>query len=84
MNENQELIAAILAAGMLPPLPPPAVAPDGGIGENDQRRLALSMLHAVGLYRGILEGLGSRDTPFGMATVYAGVNGHRRQHDAKQ
>ncbi len=57
---DNEIIAAILASGMLPPLSPPAITPDGGIDDQDHQRLVLAMAHALGLYRSILEGLSTR------------------------
>jgi hypothetical protein len=57
---EKEIVAAILAAGMLMPLPPPRRGADGDIGEEDEARLVLGVLHAVGLYRSVLEGLTAR------------------------
>jgi hypothetical protein len=57
---EKEIVAAILAAGMLAPLPAPATGHNGAIGEEDQARLVLGVLHAVGLYRSVLEGLTAR------------------------
>jgi hypothetical protein len=56
MTDNT-LIAAILAAGMLPPVAAPATTAEGGIDKRDQHHVALAVLHAVGLYRSVLEGL---------------------------
>lgn len=63
---DNELVAAILAAGMLPPLPPlppPAIAAQGLVAEQDQVHLVTAILHAVGLYRSILEAIATRDIP---------------------
>jgi hypothetical protein len=57
---EKEIVAAILAAGMLMPLPAPARGHNGAIGEEEQARLVLGVLHAVGLYRSVLEGLTAR------------------------
>jgi hypothetical protein len=57
---EKEIVAAILAAGMLAPLPAPTRGHNGAVGEEDQARLMLGMLHAVGLYRSVLEGLTAR------------------------
>jgi hypothetical protein len=59
MAEN-ETIAAILAAGMLTPLPVPARDQSGDIFEHEQARIVLAVTHAVGLYRSVLEGLRMR------------------------
>jgi hypothetical protein len=69
---EKEIVAAILAAGMLTPLPPPRRGTDGAVGEEDQARLVMGVLHAVGLYRSVLEGLTARGVAaadFGAATI---------------
>ena len=60
---DKELIAAILAAGLLPPVPVPDRTENGYIDPQEGRRLVRAMSHAVGLYRGILEGLGTDALP---------------------
>jgi hypothetical protein len=71
MTDNAT-IAAILAAGMLPPLLAPATDADGVIGADEQARFVMDVLHAVGLYRAVLEALtnqaSNRQPEFG-ATV---------------
>ena len=65
MAEN-ETIAAILAAGMLSPVPPPASGPGGIIAGDEQTRFVLDVFHAVALYRAVLEALqqtGTRQLP---------------------
>jgi hypothetical protein len=59
MTDN-ETIAAILATGMLTPLPVPARDESGNIFEHEQARIVLAVSHAVGLYRSVLEGLRMR------------------------
>ena len=56
-NEN---IAAILTAGMLHPVSPPARTADGDIEQDEQVRFLTDVLHAVGLYRAVLEALGDQ------------------------
>jgi hypothetical protein len=56
-NEN---IAAILTAGMLHPVSPPARAVDGAIEQDEQVRFVTDVLHAVGLYRAVLKALGDQ------------------------
>jgi hypothetical protein len=82
MADNNELVSAILAAGMLPPLPPPTIALDGGIGEHDRARLTLSILHAVGLYRGILEALAAKGASSATAKFRPDGNRHCQLPDA--
>ena len=57
-NEN---IAAILAAGMLYPVLPPATGPDWAIEQEEQTRFVRDVFHAVALYRAVLEALGQTD-----------------------
>jgi hypothetical protein len=59
MTDN-ETIAAILAAGMLPPLAAPGNDPGTSPDEDDRERLLNAVLHAVGVYRSILDGLAAR------------------------
>jgi hypothetical protein len=56
MTDNAT-IAAILASGMLPPVLAPATDADGVIGAGEQARFVMDVLHAVGLYRAVLEAL---------------------------
>jgi hypothetical protein len=60
---DNELTAAILAAGMLPVLAVPDIAANGGLQQRDQEQLIRSIQHAVGLYRAILEGLSAPAVP---------------------
>lgn len=53
-------IAAILASGMLPPLLAPATDADGVIGADERARFVMDVLHAVGLYRAVLEALATQ------------------------
>ena len=80
---DKPLIAAILAAGMLPPLPLPPTTADGTIGAHDQAQLVNSVLHAVGLYRSILEGLATKPKASPEAVNSGvGANGHHQPEDA--
>src|ERR1041385_757434 len=56
MTDNTT-IAAILASGMLPPISAPATDADGAITAGEQARFVMDVLHAVGLYRAVLEAL---------------------------
>ena len=55
---DNETVAAVLAAGTLHPISPPARSFDGTIGQHEQTRFVLDVLHAVALYRAVLELLG--------------------------
>jgi|KBSSwiStaDraftv2_1062776.scaffolds.fasta_scaffold1962790_1 hypothetical protein len=54
---DNETIAAVLAAGMLQPVGPPAAGSDGIVPQREQTRFVLDVLHAVALYRAVLEAL---------------------------
>ena len=56
MTDNAT-IAAILASGMLPPISAPATDADGAITAGEQARFVMDVLHAVGLYRAVLQAL---------------------------
>jgi hypothetical protein len=76
MTDN-ETIAAILAAGMLPPVAAPVTGPGGGVDAPDQQRLLVAVMHAVGLYRSVLEGLAvTAKAPNGSANFAANGNRH--------
>jgi hypothetical protein len=45
---------------MLLPVSPPAACPDGTIEEDEQVRFVTDVLHAVGLYRAVLEALNTQ------------------------
>jgi hypothetical protein len=51
MDVSPELVAAILAAGMLPTVPLPSGVQ---LNTEDEVRITLSVSHAVGLYRSVL------------------------------
>jgi hypothetical protein len=56
LNDNsQEIIAAILAAGMLPVLPRPRNP--GRLTDAENQRLLQGVGHAVSMYSAVLEGL---------------------------
>ena len=48
MADNRT-VAAVLAAGMLHPISPPAKGSDGTIAQHEQTRFVLDVLHAVAL-----------------------------------
>jgi len=54
---DNETVAAVLAAGMLHPISQPARSSDGTIAQHEQTRFVLDVLHAVALYRAVLESL---------------------------
>ena len=64
MTDNAT-IAAILASGMLPPLLAPATDAEGIIGAAERARFVMDVLHAVGLYKALLEALATeaKDQP---------------------
>jgi len=57
MADNRT-VAAVLAAGMLHPISPPAKGSDGTIAQHEQTRFVLDALHAVAVCRAVLESLG--------------------------
>jgi hypothetical protein len=57
---DKEIIAAILAAGMLPPVAAADIGRNGQLEEVEQQRLMRAIGHAIGLYRGVFEGLNIR------------------------
>jgi hypothetical protein len=75
--DNDDIIAAILTAGMLPTLPGPS---EPGTVSADERKLILGTIqHAIGLYAGVLEALRSKSG----TTDYTGdrpVTEKRRGH----
>jgi len=54
---DNEIIAAILVAGMLPSIPAPAARAKERPDVDEQEQLVLAVLHAAGLYRSVLESL---------------------------
>jgi hypothetical protein len=64
MTDNTT-IAAILASGMLLPVSAPATDANGVIGADERTRFVTDVLHAVGLYRAVLEALAApaKDQP---------------------
>jgi hypothetical protein len=58
---HDELTAAILTAGMLPVVPPPANPAE--VSSRDEKRITTAVGHAVSLYAAVLEGLRARGQP---------------------
>jgi hypothetical protein len=75
---DNEMIAATLAAGMLPSAIPPAMERAGIVDKDEQDRFLMDVFHAVALYRAVLEALGRTEHP---VRIGGGVcAGHRRDH----
>ena len=54
---DRELLAATLTAGMLPAVPAP---PIGKLTDREEAEKSQAVVHAVSLYRAVLEALGVR------------------------
>ena len=89
MATNLEIVAAILAAGMLPTLPVPFYTSEFELRSEDEKRITRTVAHAAGLYSAILAELragaartsaGADDTAEPAQTPAPGPRTRRRRH----